>query len=141
MDNVDNSVDNWKHCYSKDELFTYIFWQLFYGNNIFFIKEISPNTDKIIYVVWIINFERLFFPNLLRPAATAKYPVPNLFFFFLFLFLLYFTLQYCIGFAIHWHESATSVHEFPIMNRDFFLRWKFNIRFEGHSWPIQEITV
>ena len=35
---------------------------------------------------------------------------------FLFLFfLLYFTLQYCIGFAIHWHESAKGVHEFPIL--------------------------
>ena len=27
------------------------------------------------------------------------------FFFLNFLFLFYFTLQYCIGFAIHWHES------------------------------------
>ena len=34
----------------------------------------------------------------------------------LFLFLLYFTLQYCIGFAIHRHEFATGVHEFPILN-------------------------
>ena len=40
------------------------------------------------------------------------------FFFFKFksLFLLYFTLQYCIGFAIHWHESTTGVYEFPNMN-------------------------
>ena len=37
-------------------------------------------------------------------------------FLFKFVFLLYFALQYCIGFAIHWHESATGVHELPNMN-------------------------
>ena len=34
-------------------------------------------------------------------------------FFFNFLFL---TLQYCIGFSIYQHESATGIHGFPILN-------------------------
>ena len=40
----------------------------------------------------------------------------NIIFFFFSVLFIYFTLQYCIGFAIHWLESAMGVHVFRILN-------------------------
>ena len=52
--------------------------------------------------------------------GTQTHP---LFFFVFFLILFYFlTLQYCIGFAIYQHESATRTHVFRIGNTSLIFK-------------------
>ena len=63
--------------------------------------------DQIANICWLIEKAREFQKN-----------IYFCFFFFLssFWLLLFFTLQYCIGFSIHQHESATGIHKFPLLN-------------------------
>ena len=84
----------------------------------------SFHSFHIMFSIWIftINYQNFFFfcklSDISNPLKTDNFILPFYLFFLISFFsiILFLTLQYCIGFAIYQHGSATGIQVFPILN-------------------------
>jgi len=91
----------------------------FVKNTIFLQFNIVNYCVKWVHHRWVGSFlgSPIHFIYLYVCMSLFIYLFFFLSFFFFFEILFYFlTLQYCIGFAIYWNESATGIHVFRILN-------------------------
>ena len=75
--------------------------------------------DTSIYFLYILSimFCSFFQRGISLCLLDLLFDMFNVILFLNIFILLYFlTLQYCIGFSIHLHESATGIHLFPVLN-------------------------